>query len=138
VEKLSAGDFDRLFDEALATLRPLVDASRSNDESEETLRGHGEALDGKLRITAAPGGQLESVELDPRALRVGAEELAAAFKEATNAALAHLQQQFAALPAAIDQAALLERLKEFQAQSAEQMSRYLKAISEAQELLERD
>ncbi|WP_020575639.1 YbaB/EbfC family nucleoid-associated protein [Actinopolymorpha alba] len=140
---VSANDFDRLFNDALSTLRPLVAQSQSESDGDseppEPIRGVGEALDGHVRVTARPGGQIEAVELNPRALRSDSETLAQAFADASNAALQDLQQKLsAALPAMPDQAELFERLKEFQNQSMVQMQRYLQAITDVQDRIDRD
>lgn len=47
----------------------------------------GSALDGKLTVTLR-GTQVQNVHLDPRALRLGADDLGAAFAAAMNEALA--------------------------------------------------
>lgn len=140
---VSASDFDRLFHESLAALRPVVEQSDEHgaetDEESEPLRGVGEALDGYVRVTVKPGGFLEAVELNPRALRSDSESVAEAFLTATNAALQDLQQRLAAaLPEAPGQQDLLDRLKEFQNQSMVQMQRYLTAITDVQDRLDRD
>jgi DNA-binding protein YbaB len=140
VVDVSANDFDRLFDETLATLRPLAEQGHQADSEPETpLRGVGEALDGHVRVTAKPGGLLESVELNPRALRSDSETLAEAFLAATNAALDDLRQRLStALPDVPDPTQLVERLQEFQQQSVVQMRRYLDAIAAVQDRLDRD
>lgn len=137
---VSANDFDRLFQETLATLRPLAEQGDQGDsEQEASVRGVGEALDGYVRVTAKPGGLLESVELNPRALRSDSETLAEAFLAATNAALDDLRQKVStALPDVPDPTQLMERLQEFQQQSVVQMRRYLDAIAAVQDRLDRD
>ncbi|MEQ4204710.1 YbaB/EbfC family nucleoid-associated protein [Actinopolymorpha sp. B17G11] len=136
---VSASDFDRLFSESLAALRPIVEQDDESDERTEQVRGVGEALDGHVRVTAKPGGRLESVELNPRALRSDSASLAEAFLTAANAALEDLQQRLsAALPDVPDQQQLMERLQEFQNQSVAQMQRYLTAIADVQDRLDRD
>nr|WP_273374907.1 YbaB/EbfC family nucleoid-associated protein [Actinopolymorpha pittospori] len=147
VTDVSANDFDRLFNDALTALRPLADqdptAERDptveQDRTDEPIRGVGEAMDGFVRVTATPGGQLERVELNPRVMRSDSESLAQAFVAASNAALADLQQKISAtLPPLADQQQLLERLQEFQSQSVSQMQRYLKAITDVQDRIDRD
>lgn len=151
---VSANDFDRLFDDAMAALRPLAgqpnpyagddsgaeqSAAEGHAERAEPVRGVGEALDGYVRVIAKPGGQLEAVELNARVLRSDSESIAEAFREAANAALADLQAKLtSALPALADQQQMLERLQEFQQQSVVQMRRYLQAITDVQDRLDRD
>ncbi|MET9021259.1 YbaB/EbfC family nucleoid-associated protein [Actinopolymorpha sp. NPDC004070] len=158
---VSANDFDRLFDDAMAALRPLAQKPDPNADSDpggnpaaepgtagrpadgtedaEPVRGVGEALDGYVRVTAKPGGELETVELNPRLLRSDSATVAEAFREAANVALADLQGKLtSALPALADQQQMLERLQEFQQQSVVQMRRYLQAITDVQDRLDRD
>jgi hypothetical protein len=148
---VSASDFDRLFNDALTALRPLVDQDRTTDPdsndrdsnepdgAEGPIRGVGEAMDGFVRVTARPGGQIDSVQLNPRVMRSDSESVAQAFMEATNAALADLQRRISGtLPGVADQQQLLERLQEFQSQSVAQMQRYLKAITDVQDRIDRD
>jgi DNA-binding protein YbaB len=137
---VSANDFYRLFNDALTALRPLADQSPTDEgEPTEPIRGVGAALDGFVRVTVKPGGQVESVQLNPRVMRSDSESIAEAFVAATNAALADLQQKIGAvLPAMADQHQMLERLQEFQTQSVAQMQRYLKAITDVQDQIERD
>jgi DNA-binding protein YbaB len=138
---VSANDFDRLFNDALAALRPLVDQepTAEQDRTDEPIEGVGEAMGGFVRVTAKPGGQLERVELNPRVMRSDSESLAQAFVAASNAALTDLQQKISGtLPPLADQQQLLERLQEFQSQSVSQMQRYLKAVTDVQDRIDRD
>ncbi|GAA4991670.1 YbaB/EbfC family nucleoid-associated protein [Actinopolymorpha pittospori] len=137
---VSANDFDRLFNDALTALRPLADQTSADEgEPTEPIRGLGEAMDGFVRVTVKPGGQVESVQLNPRVMRSDSESIAEAFVAATNAALADLQQKIGAvLPTMADQHQMLERLQEFQSQSVVQMQRYLKAITDVQDQIDRD
>lgn len=135
---VTAGDFDRLFDDAFSAIKPLVDPDEGQAEESEPIRGAGEAMDGYIKVTAKPGGQLETVEINPRALRSDSESIAQAFLEATNIALQDLQEKLAnALPDMPDQKELMEQLKEFQNQSVLQMQRYLTAITDVQDTIER-
>jgi hypothetical protein len=49
-------------------------------------RRRGEALDGRVRVTVS-AGRISEVTLDPRAMRTPSEDLAAAFRDAANAAI---------------------------------------------------
>jgi DNA-binding protein YbaB len=70
---------ERLLDRARADLDDL--RTRTG-----TVTGSGEALDGLVRVTCRPGGVVDDVVVDPRAMRHRAAELAEAFREAHAAA----------------------------------------------------
>lgn len=57
------------------------------------FRGHGEAADGRVRVDVNGTGDIEDVQLDPKAMRLPSEDLAAAFKEAFTAARADVKEQ---------------------------------------------
>ncbi|MGH3486924.1 MAG: YbaB/EbfC family nucleoid-associated protein [Actinopolymorphaceae bacterium] len=50
------------------------------------LRGEGEAADGKVRASVLPGGAPQTLELDPRAMKMASEDLAEAILEAIRVA----------------------------------------------------
>jgi DNA-binding protein YbaB len=47
------------------------------------VRGHGEAMDGLVKVEVAPGGVLLSVDIEPKAMRLGSKALGAAIVEAS-------------------------------------------------------
>jgi hypothetical protein len=110
-------------------MRDLVAASTGPDG--EPLEGYGEAANGMVQVTVA-GGRISAVELNPRVMRLPSEELAEAFVEAANAALADLAAKYPAVAAPpVDLAAVERQLAEAQEQSAMQLRRYEQTISEA-------
>lgn len=67
-------------------------------ERPEMPAATGHALDGRVQVTVT-AGRVSDVTLDPRALRAPSEDLAAAIREAVNAAIdAHNAQAVAGLP----------------------------------------
>jgi DNA-binding protein YbaB len=50
------------------------------------LRGHGEAAEGMVKVEVRPGGALSSVEINPRAMRLGSEALGEAILAAAQIA----------------------------------------------------
>lgn len=67
-------------------------------ERPEMPAARGHALDGRVQVTVT-AGRVSDVTLDPRALRAPSEDLAAAIREAVNAAIdAHNAQAVAGLP----------------------------------------
>jgi len=122
-------DFDSQLAQARQELQQLANAATSADGSPP--EGHGEAADGMVRVTAIDG-RLAAVELDTRAMRLASHELAQAFAEAANAALADLVSRYptTSFPE-VDLAGLEKQLAEAQQQAQVQMRRYDQSIAEA-------
>jgi DNA-binding protein YbaB len=94
-------------------------------------RGTGEAADGQVRVVAA-GGRLERVELDPRVMRMPGERLAGHLVAAGNAALDELRAAApAADDAAVDPAALAQRLERVTEEGLRSMAVITQAIEDA-------
>lgn len=76
-----------------------MQAEKIKDMQDElmSLVGRGEAADGKVQVEYATGIGMQNLELDPRALRMGSHELAAAITEAVREAMGDLQRQTSAL-----------------------------------------
>src|SRR5262245_3291608 len=99
---LSGADFGQVLDETIEALGP----ARAGEE-DATIRGVGEALDGQVRVVAAPGGMLESLTIERSAMRFDPRRLAAEILLAVNTALDDLRARVAeASPAAPDPAIL--------------------------------
>jgi DNA-binding protein YbaB len=127
---LSGADLGRLMEETLRALRP--GGGRGAPDTEE-IRGEAAALDGLIAVVAGPGGRVESLTINPRALRNDSATLAAEVLGAVNAALDDLRDNVAAaVPAVPDRAALAERLREVQDTSMRRMETFLQAVSDAQ------
>jgi DNA-binding protein YbaB len=100
VELTDTTEFNEGFEAARTTLDGLL-AGEPNpagaaegdvaDDPAQRLQGIGQAADGRVVATVRVGGTLESIELDPRALRGGTELLGQQFAEAINAALDDLR-----------------------------------------------
>ncbi|REF37488.1 YbaB/EbfC family nucleoid-associated protein [Thermasporomyces composti] len=75
-------DHERLLKEAADRLERIQAMGTQLTE----VRGEAETADGKVRAVVRPGGALESLTLDPRAMRMASEDLAAAIVEAVAAA----------------------------------------------------
>ncbi|MGH3486840.1 MAG: hypothetical protein ACRDP8_02825 [Actinopolymorphaceae bacterium] len=102
-----------------------------------TPTGTGEALDGKVRITVS-AGHVSEVVLEPRVLRTPSEELAAAIRDATNAAIdAQNSQGTAALPGVPPMADLAATLDEVSAESLRAMEESSLGIRDAIAAVER-
>jgi hypothetical protein len=125
-------EFDRILNETRALLEQVRSgqAAPPGDADEAPPEGHGEAAEGRIRVTAGVGGELTSIELDPRVMRMASEELAAELTSAVNAALRDLRSRTRATDVAIDPAVLAERLKETQDQGLRQMALFTQSLDE--------
>jgi DNA-binding protein YbaB len=126
-------EFDRLIGDTLRALRPPPTAADAGAAVEPVdLRGEGVGLNGQLRVTAVAGGRVESVHIDPRAMRTDSRTLGEELVVATNAALAAVRAkvQEAAGEAGPDTAALADRLREVQGTAVPRMRSFLRAVEE--------
>lgn len=118
--------------QALNKARGVRPATGDNDD-DEPLKGHGEALEGQISVDALPGGRLAELKLDPRVMRLDSTTLSQAIVTAANAALADLQDKLKAGIVSPDLNALADQLVEVQQESSRQMSTFLQALTDAQE-----
>jgi hypothetical protein len=133
---LGGTDFDRLLEDARRSLETIRSSSPTPDPGRggEPTRGTGEAGAGRITATVAAGGRLESIRMDPRALRMGSEELCEQIVLAVNAAFDDLRIKIgteAAGESAGDPAELTDQLRDLQDQSMRQMAVYTQAINDA-------
>lgn len=139
--EVTPADFDRLMEQTRAALRDLRKGGVIENEDAEEIVGEGEAADGRIKVTAKVGGRLESVTLDPRALRMPSDELGEQIVVAVNAALDDLRQKVADQSepsmAGFDAEALAEQMLELQDQSIKQMSRFTAGMEEMLERIAR-
>ena len=109
VTEFSDAELDRVLAEARATLEsirarrpgPAADASGGAEEGagDGPPEGTGTAADGRITVTAAPGGRrITAVELDPEAMRLSSEEFGRQLVLAVNAALDDARVRGAAPP----------------------------------------
>ncbi|WP_116067189.1 YbaB/EbfC family DNA-binding protein [Asanoa ferruginea] len=122
---MTSGDFDQALSAARQALQDAIAGA-----APAAGPSSGVGADGLIQVTAE-GQRLTSVTVDPRAMRLPAEEFGAELLSAVNAALASGDPapvpEAAALP---DPAALSRQLEELQNQSLRQMARYTQSISE--------
>ena len=141
VDDLGSGarSIDQLLEDTrrvLAEMRP--GAGTPPDPGE--LRGEGEAADGQVRAVAGAGGRLESLTVNPRALRLGSEALCEQIVVAVNAALDDLRDRVegqAVAAGAADPAALAEQLRNLHTESARQMERFTQGVRDALDQISR-
>ncbi|HEX2314105.1 MAG TPA: YbaB/EbfC family nucleoid-associated protein [Thermomonospora sp.] len=82
-------DLDKLSAQADQAMRRLAESAEALTE----VVGEGEAADGLVRAVVDGGGALRSVDLNPRAMRMGSEELGRAVTVAVTAAQADAQRR---------------------------------------------
>ncbi|MFG1654416.1 YbaB/EbfC family nucleoid-associated protein [Micromonospora sp. NPDC049275] len=132
-------DFDRLFQQtrqALASMRST--GGVPDDPDVRPARGTGSAAGGQVEAVAV-GQRVESVTVDPRALRMGAEMLGEQITLAVNAALDDLRLQAgeAADAPAVDPVALGRQLDELQNESVRSMAAMSDALTDAVRRIQR-
>lgn len=133
---LGMRDFDRLLEDARRALAEMQTRSSDPGERDETttLRGEGMSASGQIRATVVTGGRLESVRVDPRAMRLGSEALGEEVVAAVNAALDDLRVKAQeAAPAMPDRAALGQQLEELRTESVRRMQLFTQGVAEAVE-----
>lgn len=114
----------------LAALQRYCRSDRP-DEDTTPPSGTGEAMSGRIRVRVT-GGRVSEVEIDPRARRKPSAELAAAVRDATNAAIGnHTAQASASLPNAPSLEELSATLHEISADSARTMEESERGIQDA-------
>jgi DNA-binding protein YbaB len=86
-------EIDRLLDSFQADVAEL---DRLKDRIAE-VRGRGEAADGKVVVELSPTGALAGLTIDPRAMRLGSDELAAAILEAAGEAARDVEEGLAGM-----------------------------------------
>ena len=82
-------------DGKLREIRKVSDGMRAVRERLAGLVGTGIAADGHVRVTWAAATGLDQLHLDPRAMRMPSQDLAAAIKRAVSDAMADLRRQTA-------------------------------------------
>src|SRR5215470_12337496 len=133
--------FDRLLEDtrrSLAQLRAPAPGTDAGPAAPAT--GTGAAADGQIEATVQSGGRLESLRMDPRALRMGSQALSEQIVLAVNAALDDLHAKAPdPTPQAVDvdTAALADRIEELQGQAVRQMSMFAQGITDALARIER-
>lgn len=127
VVDLGSAEMDQLLSQTRRTLESL----RSSRLRDGGARGEGISANGRVRAVAA-GGRLQSIELDPRVMRLASKDLAAQVVAAVNAALDDLAAQAPTVDLAVpDPDELAAAVAEVQEQSVRQMAAISQAIAAA-------
>ncbi len=99
----------------------------------EEVRGTGSAADGQITATVSAANQIESLQINPRLMRMPSEELAEQIVIAVNAALVEFAERAReqAPQLGADAGQLAERLRALQDESVRSMASFSQAMSEA-------
>jgi len=127
--------------DALQQSQQRMKALSTVREKMADLEGKGESADGRVRVTCTSQDPVAEIYIDPRAMRMGSQELAEAIREAARRARAHLNEQVEELTAqefgdTVNPLGMLrdpERLKE---SLAEMQNMFQKASSDTQRMLD--
>ncbi|MFI0404523.1 YbaB/EbfC family nucleoid-associated protein [Actinomadura sp. 3N508] len=122
-------EFERMLSETRSLL-DQVHGGGARPPGTEEVEGQGTAADGKVRVVAGAGGELTSVELDPRAMRMPSEELAEEIRTAVNDALRELRAKSRTADTAIDPEVLAGRLRDAQDQGLRQMAAFTQSLDD--------
>jgi hypothetical protein len=128
------GDLDRLMEAAQREAEKARD--RQTDPQAEAV---GTALDGKVKATLGPDGRMRSLELADEVMKLPARELAREVVAAVNQAwgASKSADPAAAAVAAVDPAALAERMKELRQESMESMQRITDSLADVMRKIDR-
>lgn len=134
-------DADRQdLDVRLRELRKASDGMRAAKERLSALVGTGTAADGKVRVTWAAGTGLDQLHLDPRAMRMPSQDLAAAIKAAVTEAMTDLREQTAEVLRAetgVSAGGSVAKIQEMREVFSDQMEEITARIDAARRRMER-
>jgi hypothetical protein len=137
---LGAAGFERVLAETrrvLGEAGAAAGAAEAEDAVAPELTGTGTGAGGQITATVRAGGKVESVQLDPRALRLGAQALGEQVTVAVNAALDDLRTKAGGAGPVVVPPALAEQMQQLQDQSVQQMQLFSQGIAAAVERITR-
>lgn len=129
---LGESSFEEQLAQARAALREVGKSITLTERSESVA----EAADGQIRVTLGTDGRVSAIEINPRALREGADYLAEELRVAVNAALDGQATEAAPADSMPDLAAITATVERLQDQSLRQMREISQAISETMRKLQ--
>lgn len=118
------------------TMAALQDFQRTQGEG-EPAEGTAQSDDGMIAAKVTAPGRIAELNLDPRAVRYGADVLATEIADVVNRALADLQEKAVGGGGPADFGALGEKLREIQESSSQQLNAMTNSLVEAQERIVR-
>ena len=91
------GDLGNLDPDAvLKEARQWTDKSAALQETMKTIEGHAKSNDGYVSVTYTASDGLRDLEINPRAMRMASQDLAAAIKETIREAMNDMQEKMSA------------------------------------------
>lgn len=84
---------DDAVEEVLSATRERFAKVQAVQEEVKGLTGEGQTADGRVRVVSTAADPMAELHIDPRAMRLGSQELAQAIKEAMSKALQALDRQ---------------------------------------------
>jgi DNA-binding protein YbaB len=129
------GDLDRLMESAQREAEQARDRQQGPGQSEAS----GSAMEGKIKVKLTADGKVSELVLADEAMRLSANELAREIMTAFNAAWATSRSSdpAAAAAAAVDPAALAERMKQLRQESVESMQRITDSLADVMRKIDR-
>ncbi|POM26742.1 Nucleoid-associated protein YbaB [Actinomadura rubteroloni] len=126
--ELATDDLDKLLGDAAGAAASL----RPSTEPEAGARAEGHDPDGLIRVVVSAGGLVESVEIGPRALRLGSQEVADRAVAAINDALDRLAADAAEHPSPSAEAVaeLTAKLEQTRNMSLQQLRAYTRSLQD--------
>ncbi|GEM_PF-3080490 len=116
-----------MFAETRRTLEAMRSGRATVGGEAEEFRGEGEAADGRIRATVAPGNRVESLWFDPRLMRMDSQSLSEEILAAVNVAFVDLSEKAAAYgsdQASVDADVLSAQLRDLQDESVRRMAMF--------------
>ncbi|MDA1361627.1 hypothetical protein O1R50_18510 [Glycomyces luteolus] len=126
---MTTPDFSGLTDALQQTLDAAKRVEEIQSGAAESDPIEVEAADGLITVGAKLPGAIE-LRIDPRAMRLGSEVLAAEIAKAANEALTKLRESVGAA-AAVDLQEVTEQLGELQQESAQRMNTFIDGLFQA-------
>ena len=127
---IAGGEWEHLLNvtrRALGNTGPGSSEGNGERPAAPKAEGNGEAADGLIRATVSADGEIRSVEIAPRAMRLAAEEIGEHVATAVNAAFQDLRS---GPPSSPDTESLTARASELQDMSLRQMTRMTQSIAD--------
>jgi DNA-binding protein YbaB len=120
---IAGNEFDDLFEQARQALDQVRRQAASDPDAPEPEPVTAEAADGQVRAVMTPAGKLAELNVEPKLLRQGIEEVCAQLVIAVNDAIDQLRARSRPV-GAVDPEALATTLREVQTESVRRMAAF--------------
>jgi DNA-binding protein YbaB len=92
---MTESPFQRQIEAAIRQIREQTDSFHARRESLAAIVGEGTSTDGLITVRTGPGGMMQELEIDPKAMRMASQDLRDAILEAARNAVASYQDALA-------------------------------------------